>query len=101
MNNVCLPHPLLFLLSPSLIPRSLGFCRLLMSLKETNRAAFIALLQHDLEGLLPLVYTPVIAQACMQWGTLIPRPLGLYVTPEDDPMDLIKRWPSQEVRADT
>jgi malate dehydrogenase (oxaloacetate-decarboxylating)(NADP+) len=68
-----------------------------MSLKETNRAAFLALLQQDLESLLPLVYTPVIAQACLHWGTLIPRPLGLYVTPEDDPMDLIKHWPSQEV----
>lgn len=71
--------------------------RLLVSLKETNRAAFIALLQQDLEVLLPLVYTPVIAEACLHWDTLLPRPLGLYVTPADDPSELLAHWPSQEV----
>jgi hypothetical protein len=73
--------------------------RLLVALKESNRAAFIALLQQDLEGLLPLVYTPVIAEACLRWGTLLPRPLGLYVGPADDPTALVTHWPSQEVRA--
>lgn len=66
-------------------------------MKESNRAAFIALLQQDLEGLLPLVYTPVIAEACLRWGTLLPRPLGLYVSPSDDPAALVNHWPSQEV----
>jgi hypothetical protein len=69
-------------------------------MKETNRAAFIALMQQDLEGLLPLVYTPVIAEACLNWGTLIPRPLGLYVGAGDDPLQAMMHWPSQEVRWD-
>lgn len=71
--------------------------RLLVGLKESNRAAFLALLQQDLEGMLPLVYTPVIAEACLRWGTLLPRPLGLYVGPGDDPAALVMNWPSQEV----
>ena len=68
-----------------------------MALKETNQAAFIALLRQDLEATLPLIYTPVIAQACLRWGSLVPRPLGLYVTPLDDPLQLMMRWPSQQV----
>jgi len=80
-----------------LLPRTHPSCRLLISLKESNRAAFIALLQEDLEGLLPLVYTPVIAEACRSWGTLLPRPLGLYVAAGDDPVEVVSHWPSSEV----
>lgn len=45
--------------------------RLLMALKETNRAAFYALLQGpDLEALLRIVYTPTIGEeavaGCME-----------------------------------
>lgn len=73
-------------------------CRLLVTLKETNRDAFITLLQQDLETMLPLVYTPVIAAACLNWGTLVPRPLGLYISPRDDVTQLLGHWPSQQVR---
>jgi malate dehydrogenase (oxaloacetate-decarboxylating)(NADP+) len=58
-------------------------CRMLVTLKETNQAAFNALLQQDLEGLLPLVYTPTIGDACLAWGSLLPRPTGLYITSND------------------
>jgi hypothetical protein len=68
-----------------------------VALKETNRTAFIALLQSNLEDVLPLVYTPTIAEACLTWGSLVPRPLGLYVTPDDDPLTLLQHWPSDEV----
>jgi hypothetical protein len=68
---------------PQRLPAPPGCCRLLVTLKETNQAAFAALLQHDLEGLLPLVYTPTIGEACMAWGSLLPRPTGLYITSSD------------------
>ncbi|KAF6257169.1 hypothetical protein COO60DRAFT_1702001 [Scenedesmus sp. NREL 46B-D3] len=74
--------------------------RLLVTLKETNQAAFNALLQQDLEGLLPLVYTPTIGDACLAWGSLLPRPTGLYITSNDRGKvdQVLQHWPSDEVR---
>jgi malic enzyme len=75
-----LPHVLPHILPPELLCHSR---RLLVTLKETNAAAFAALLETDLEGLLPLVYTPTIGEACLAWGSLLPRPTGLYITSAD------------------
>lgn len=74
--------------------------RLLVTLKETNAAAFAALLQGDLEVLLPLVYTPTIGAACLAWGRLLPRPTGLYITSADRGKvdQVLQHWPSDEVR---
>ncbi|WIA33562.1 hypothetical protein OEZ86_006686 [Tetradesmus obliquus] len=74
--------------------------RLLVTLKETNSAAFAALLQGDLEVLLPLVYTPTIGAACLAWGRLLPRPTGLYITSADRGKvdQVLQHWPSDEVR---
>lgn len=71
-----------------------------MTLKETNQAAFYALLQQDLEALLPVVYTPTIGDACLNWGVLLPRPTGLYVSLRDrgNVSALLNHWPSDEVR---
>ncbi|KAF8058127.1 MOD1 [Scenedesmus sp. PABB004] len=74
--------------------------RLLVALRETNEAAYVALLRSDVEGLLPLVYTPTIGDACLAWGSLVPRATGLYITPADRGrvLDVLRRWPSDEVR---
>lgn len=51
--------------------------------------------------MLPLVYTPTIGDACLNWGTLIPRPTGLYVSATDaGQVDaLLANWPQQQVGA--
>lgn len=75
--------------------------RLLITLKETSAAIFYALLEQDLEALLPLVYTPTIGEACLAWGTLLPRPSGLYVSLARDRgriAELLRCWPSDDVR---
>jgi malate dehydrogenase (oxaloacetate-decarboxylating)(NADP+) len=72
---------------------------MLVTLKETNQEAFYALLQSDIEQLLPLVYTPTIGDACLQWGTLMPRPTGLYISLRDRGRvrELLMQWPSDDV----
>lgn len=78
--------------------------RLLFALKETNAAAFYALLQSsggDLEALLRIVYTPTIGQACERFGELVPRPACLYINASmvgGGVADAVAAWPARDVR---
>ena len=61
----------------------------LMSLRESNEAAFFGLLAQDVTGLLPLVYTPTVGKACQKWSRLMPRPTGLYITSNDQVLSFL------------
>jgi hypothetical protein len=56
---------------------------LLMALRETNAAAFFSLVGNDVERWLPVIYTPTVGDACSRWGSLLPRPTGLYLSLAD------------------
>ena len=59
----------------------------LRSLQDTNETLFYALLRHHLQEMLPIIYTPVVGQACQRFSDLYRRPRGLYISyPERDKM---------------
>ena len=55
----------------------------MMTLRETNRDAFYGLLSQNIEAFLPIIYTPTVGDACLQWSTLLRRPTGLYISSQD------------------
>ena len=60
----------------------------LRSLQDTNETLFYALVQRHLEEMLPIIYTPVVGQACQRFSDLYRRPRGLFISyPERARMD--------------
>ncbi|WP_257266163.1 NAD-dependent malic enzyme [Endozoicomonas sp. ONNA2] len=57
----------------------------LRSLQDTNETLFYALLQRHLQEMLPIIYTPVVGQACQRFSDLYRRPRGIYIS-----------WPQRE-----
>ena len=53
------------------------------ALHASNPRLFHALLASDRSTFLPLVYTPAVADACANWGTLLKRSRGLYLSADD------------------
>lgn len=52
----------------------------LRALQDTNETLFYALLQRHLQEMLPIIYTPVVGQACQRFSDLYRRPRGVYIS---------------------
>lgn len=55
----------------------------LRSLQDRNETLFFATLLSHLEALMPIVYTPTVAEAVEEFSHIFRSARGLYVTPED------------------
>ena len=52
----------------------------LRSLQDTNEVLFYRLLLDHIVEMTPMVYTPVVAQACQQFSHIYRRPRGLFIS---------------------
>jgi malic enzyme len=71
-------------------PRALDRYSHLRSLQDRNETLFYATLIEHLAELMPIVYTPTVAEAVEQFSHIFTSARGLYVTPDDlDRMDML------------
>jgi malate dehydrogenase (oxaloacetate-decarboxylating)(NADP+) len=56
-------------------------------------------LLDNLEELLPVVYTPTVGQACLEWSRIYMRPRGLYLSLEHRGRiaQVLSNWPRRDV----
>jgi malate dehydrogenase (oxaloacetate-decarboxylating) len=71
----------------------------LRALQDTNEVLFYRLLLDHIEEMTPMVYTPVVAQACQQFSHIYRRPRGLFLSYplRDSIPTLLRNRPNQEV----
>ncbi|HSG78721.1 MAG TPA: NAD-dependent malic enzyme [Acidimicrobiia bacterium] len=55
----------------------------LAGLHDRNETLFFRFVLENLRDVVPLVYTPTVAEACANWSRIFRRARGIYITPED------------------
>ena len=78
----------------------LGKYIFLSMLQQRNETLFFRLLHDHLEELMPIIYTPTVGQACLEFGSIFRSPRGLYITADDrgKMREILRHWPNTGVR---
>ena len=72
----------------------------LSQLQGTDETLFYRVLMSDPAQFLPLVYTPTVGEACLQFGHIMRRPKGLYlsINRKGRVREILRNWPNRDVR---
>ncbi len=72
----------------------------LMELNERNKTLFYYLLTHYISELLPIIYTPTVGQACVEFSHVFRRSHGVFITAADKGRvrQVLANWPEEDVR---
>jgi len=72
----------------------------LSQLQDTDETLFFRVLMSDPAQFLPIVYTPTVGEACLQFGHIMRRPKGLYLSikRKGRVREILRNWPQRDVR---
>jgi malate dehydrogenase (oxaloacetate-decarboxylating)(NADP+) len=72
----------------------------LTNLQNRNEVLFYRLVVDHIEEMVPLIYTPTVGQACLEYGAIYRRPRGMFLTLRERGRiaEVLRLWPREGVR---
>ncbi len=82
------------------VPDTLGKYIMLTALQDRNETLFYRVVMDHIEETMPIIYTPVVGQACQAYGHIFRRPRGVYLSREyrGQIKKILNNWPERDVR---
>jgi malate dehydrogenase (oxaloacetate-decarboxylating)(NADP+) len=81
-------------------PNDLEKYLFMIGLQDRNKTLFYRLVIDHIEELMPIIYTPTVGQACLEYGHIFRRPRGIFISLKDRGRmaDILRNWPFQDIR---
>ncbi|MFA5262582.1 MAG: NAD-dependent malic enzyme [Opitutaceae bacterium] len=72
----------------------------LTTLQNRNETLFYRLVQEHAEEMIPIIYTPTVGQACLEYGAIFRRSRGLYISYRERGRiaEILRNWHAIDVR---
>lgn len=72
----------------------------LTNLQNRNETLFYRLILDHIEEMVPLIYTPTVGQACLEYGSIYRRSRGLFITLRERGRiaEILRQWPHESAR---
>jgi malate dehydrogenase (oxaloacetate-decarboxylating)(NADP+) len=69
-------------------------------LQDRNETLFYRFIMDNITELMPIIYTPVVGKACQEYGHILRRSRGIFLTANDKGhmRDILRNWRTTETR---
>lgn len=73
---------------------------MLSSLQDRNEKLYYKIIGEYIEELMPIIYTPTVGEACIEFSHIFRRAKGFYITPDDkgEVSKILDNWPEKDIR---
>jgi malate dehydrogenase (oxaloacetate-decarboxylating)(NADP+) len=72
----------------------------LVALQDRNETLFYRVVMHNIEEMMPLIYTPTVGKACQEFQHIFRQSRGFYISIHDrgNIREILQNWPHKDAR---